>query len=77
VNTSRSGQPSARSRTPAIISSLRRACQINGAPRRHNFRRSATPIRTMPSGACGPSHAARYIRASFGATIRLVAVTPE
>ena len=77
VNTSFSGQPSERSSTPAIISLLRRACQISGVRRRHNFRRSATAIRAMPSGASGPSHAARNMFASFGATMRLVAVTPE
>ncbi len=35
------------------------------------------PIRAMASGASGPNHAERNKRASFGATIRLVAVTPE
>ena len=77
VNTSFKGQPSDRSTTPAIISLLRRACQISGVRRRHNFSRSATPIRAMPSGASRPSHAARKMPASFGATMRLVAVTPE
>ena len=59
VNTSFSGQPSDRSNTPAIISLLRRACQISGVLRRHNFKRSATPmprdavrrIGTEPAGA--------------------------
>ena len=77
VNTSFNGQPSARSNTPAIISLLRRACQISGVRRRHNFSRSAKPIRAMPSGASEPSQAARNNLASFGATMRLVAVTPE
>ena len=77
VNTSFSGQPSDRSTTPTIISLLRRACQISGVPRRHSFRRSAPLIRAMPAGASDPSHAARNSCASFGATMRLVAVTPE
>ncbi len=77
VNTSFSGQPSDRNNTPTIISLLRRACQISGVRLRHNFTRSRVPIRAMPSGASGPSHAARNIFASFGATMRLVAVTPE
>ena len=77
VNTSFSGQPSDRSSAPAIISLLRRACQIRGLPRRHSLRRSAVLIRAIPSGASGPSHAAWNIFASFGATMRLVAVTPE
>ena len=34
-------------------------------------------IAAMPSGAFGPNQPARNIFASFGATIRLVAVTPE
>jgi hypothetical protein len=65
------------SSTPTIISLLRRACQISGVRRNHNFRRSAAWMRAMPSGASGPSHAARNIFASFGDTMRLVAVTPE
>ncbi len=77
VKTSLSGQPSARSTTPAIISLLRRACQISGALRRHSFRRSAVLSRAIPSGASEPNQAARYSFASRGATIRLVAVTPE
>jgi hypothetical protein len=77
VNTSFSGQPSDRSTTPTIISLFRRACQIKGMRRRRNFKSSATRVRAMPSGASGPSHAARKNRASFGATMRLVAVTPE
>ena len=77
VNTSFSGQPSERSSTPAIISLLRRACQIKGVLRRQNFARSASPIRAMPSGASEPSQPARNSFASFGATMRLVAVTPE
>ena len=77
VNTSFSGQPSDRSSTPTIISLLRRACQIKGVRRRRNFNSFATAIRAIPSGASGPSHAARNNWASFGATMRLVAVTPE
>ena len=77
VNTSFSGQPSDRSKTPAIISLLRRACQISGARRRHSCTRSTTRIRAMPSGAPGPSQAALNILASRGDTMRLVAVTPE
>ncbi len=77
VKTSLNGQPSERSNTPTIISLLRRACQISGVFRRHNFRRGENPISPMPSGRSGPSHAARNILASFGATMRLVAVTPE
>ena len=77
VNTSLRGQPNERSTTPTIISLLRRACQIRGVRRRQSFRRSAIPIRAMPSGASGPSQAAANIFASFGATMRLVAVTPE
>src|ERR1700687_92926 len=77
VNASFSGQPSDLNSTPVIISLLRRACQIRELRRRHNFQRSAAPIRAMPSGASGPSHAARKAFASFGATMRLVAVTPE
>ena len=77
VNTSFNGQPSDRSSTPTIISLLRRACQISELRRRHNFARSASPIRAMPSGASEPSQPARNSFASFGATMRLVAVTPE
>ena len=46
-------------RMDAIISLLRRACQITGALRRHNLRRSAPPRRAMSSGASEPNHAAR------------------
>ena len=77
VNTSFSGQPSALSTTPTIISLLRRACQTSGAGRRHSFNRSAAWRRAMPSGASGPNHAALNIFASRGDTMRLVAVTPE
>src|ERR1700686_1004111 len=59
VNTSFSGQPSDLNSTPTIISLLRRACQISEVRRRHNFARSAIPIRAMPSGAFRPSHAAQ------------------
>ena len=75
--TRRKGQPSDRSSTATIISLLRRACQIKGVRRRRNFSSFATAIRAIPSGASGPSHAARNNWASFGATMRLVAVTPE
>jgi hypothetical protein len=77
VNTSFKGQPSERSSTPTIISLLRRACQITALRRRHNLARSASPIRAIPSGASEPSQPARNSFASFGATMRLVAVTPE
>src|SRR5689334_17193717 len=77
VKTSLNGQPRERSNTPTIISLLRRACQISGRGLRHNFRRAEAAILPIPSGWFGPSHAARNIFASFGATMRLVAVTPE
>ncbi len=76
VNTSFSGQPSARSKSPAIISLLRRACQTSGVGRRHSLRRSPKPIRAIPSGASLPSQAARNSIARRGETMRLVAVTP-
>ena len=59
VNTSLNGQPSARNTTPAIISLLRRACQINGVRRRHKLSKSLTRIRAIPSGASVPNHADR------------------
>src|ERR1700687_439215 len=77
VNTSLKGQPSDRSTTPTIISLLRRACQIRELRRRHNFKRYAISMRAVTSGASGPSQAELNIFASFGATMRLVAVTPE
>ena len=77
VKTSFNRQPSARSTTPQIISLLRRACQISARSRRHSRRRSRNPIRPMPSGALEPSQPARNNLASRGATMRLVAVTPE
>jgi hypothetical protein len=77
VNTSFNGQPSERSSTPAIISLLRRACQIRGRRCRRSLTSPRNPIASMPSGRLGPSQAARNSFASFGATMRLVAVTPE
>jgi hypothetical protein len=77
VNTNLKGQPSDRNNTPAIISLLRRACQISGVRRRQIFARSEIVIRAIPSGASEPNQPARNSWASFGATMRLVAVTPE
>ena len=77
VKTSLSGQPSARSNSPAIISLLRRACQtILRRPLKGSARTSEKLIVSMPSGASGPHQRALASRAIRGAIMRLVAVTP-
>jgi hypothetical protein len=80
VKTRANGQPSHVSSRPTSISLLRRACQMRTAPARglrHSRRRSSKPSRGSASGASRPSQPARTWRASRGAIMRLVAVTPE
>jgi len=80
VKIRRNGQPSPRRAKPTSISLFRRACQIRGlwrCERPRNRTISRTVSRLMPSGASGPNQAALSNRASRGATMRLVAVTPE
>jgi len=50
---------------------LRARARSSACRLRHSFHKIQVPIRAMPSGALGPSHAARNIFASFGATMRL------
>ena len=62
---------------PAIISSLRRACQISGVAAAPEFQKIR---KTHPRDAVGrvrPEPRRAEHVASFGATMRLVAVTPE
>jgi hypothetical protein len=80
VKISLNGQPSPRSASPMSISLLRRACQIRALRRWEGARNrmiSRTVSRRMPSGASVPNQPALIKRARRGATMRLVAVTPE
>ena len=67
--------------SPAIISTLRRACQMRTFPwlgeRKRSRKRSLRPKPAIPSGRSGPNQAARQRFAIKGAIVRFTAVPPE